>query len=139
MEIDRLEERRAIAQRLNEAHAARKSVNKIPAVAEARAKSDSARKAADQAQREFSHVFNAHYPREDELTTALVAEHPDLLTLGGDNPKWIARCCVTGLPIFADDPVYQITDEEQTFVLAGAVTVHDNLVVPGSATSDEVD
>ena len=134
--MDRLEERRQIAARLDSADAARSLVNNNPAVIAARDKADKARKEHDAAQAEFRRVFDEHYPCDDSIRRELVRKHPDLKLIGGgaeDDTSWIARCCVTGLPIFDGDKVIERGGEEdyqRTYVLAGSVSVDETLCLP---------
>lgn len=132
--MDRLEERRKIAAQIEAVEAAQRAVNDNPAVIAARAKLDKARAAADAANAEFRRIFGEHYPSDDLFREGLLRDHPDLKILGGDdNPGWIVRCCVTGLPIFETDAVIERggeEDYERTFVLKDCVAVDATLCLP---------
>lgn len=124
--ITRMDERRDIARQLDESKDF--DINSVPEVQEARAKSNEAHDLAEKASREFSRVFNKHDRRN--LDHILIREHPGLLVFGeddlGDRLKWIARCAVTGLPIFVGDRVYIGGGEEsyeRSYILAEAVEI----------------
>lgn len=125
--MDRMDDRAAIAKRIDDGYTARSAVNKHPDVIAARAKADAADSAEKLARREFAQVFNAHYPSEESITDELATSFPDLLMMGGSesDTRWIARCAVTGWPVFKDDRIILIQGEADydTFViLADAVT-----------------
>lgn len=124
--LDRIEERRAIAKRIQDAKDARARVNAMPAVIKARAKADSARDAAEAAQREFRRVFDAHYPKN--IDAALCDEYPELLAMGDSADEiHVFLCGATGLPIFEGDRIIRTGSGdvwyEQTIVLADAVQI----------------
>ncbi len=127
--IDRLETRQAIAKEIADARAAREHVNVIPEVASARAKMEAAHLAYGEAQAELRKAFNKHYVTDNALQEKLYEKYPDLYQHGDvdSDCKWIVCCCVTGLPIFNGDRVYEyrVGDElyERFLVLADAVTV----------------
>lgn len=143
--IDKLEIRRAIAKQIEDARVACKTVNSQPEVIAARAKVAAARAAQDQADEEFNRAFRKHYPRDDEMTARILKKHPDLLQFSDvdSDTKWIICCCVTGLPIFEGDRVYEhrIGDAsyERFFVLADAVTVDPTLARPAVPALDETE
>jgi hypothetical protein len=123
-----MEARLELADQLDAADHKFKTVNSIPAVISARKKSDDARRASDNAQREFTKIFNAH--TTNGLAARLAKVYPGAVLLGGDGLeddfKWIARCAITRLPIFAGDLVYFYGDEEdhqKSYILAEAVTL----------------
>lgn len=141
--IDRLDIRRAIAKEIADAREACKRVNEQPEVIAARAKCAAAKAAQDAADREFRRAFDKHYPRDDVMTARLLKEHPDLLRFSDvdADTRWIICCCVTGLPIFEGDRVYEhrIGDAnyERFFVLADAVSVAPELVRPAIEAAEE--
>lgn len=133
---DRMAERREIAALLEAADKQRRSVNDQPEVIAARAKSDRAHREADACDAEFRRIFDKHHPRDGAIQRALMREHPDLKVIGGgidNDTSWIARCCVTGLPIFEGDNVIERggeEDYERTYVLADCVKVDAGLCLP---------
>jgi hypothetical protein len=143
--IDKLEIRRAIAKQIEDARIACKTVNSQPEVIAARAKQYAAREAEKLANEEFNRVFRKYYPRDDEMTARILKQHPDLLQFSDvdSDVRWIVYCCVTGLPIFEGDRVYEhrIGDAsyERFFVLADAVTVDPTLARPVVPALDEAD
>lgn len=128
MTLTRLNDRHAIALELNEQKATWEKVNSLPEVIAARAKSRAAQEAYNAAQEEFSSIFALHTKKG--AAARLAKRYPGVLLLGDDELdddfKWIARCAVTGLPIFAGDSVYIGGGEEtyeRSYILADAVTL----------------
>lgn len=119
-------DRATIAALLDNAEQQRAAVNEQPDVIAARAASDRARAASDEAARHFHTVFDRHYPRDEAIVRHIKAMHPSVLVLGDEPHQWIARCVVTGLPIFAGDNVIMqgsYDNANLTYVLADFVTV----------------
>lgn len=119
-------ERDKIAEILDDSQRAWESVNSVPEVAEARAKSDELRRASDEAQRKFSRIFDSYAPKNVDARVA--RQFPGVLVLGTgeeDYMQWIPRCAVTRLPIFVGDRVYIGGKDEhsRTYILADAVTL----------------
>ena len=119
-------ERDKIAATLDDSKRVWESVNSIPEVAEARAKSDELRRASDEAHKKFSRIFDNYVPKNVDAKVA--RQFPKVLVLGTgeeDYMQWIPRCAVTRLPIFVGDRVYIGGKDEhsRTYILAVAVTL----------------
>lgn len=119
-------ERDKIATALDDKERAWENVNTVPEVNVARAKSDELRKAADEAQRVFSRIFDSYAPKN--VDARLAKKFPGVLVLGTgeeDYMQWIPRCAVTRLPIFVGDRVFIGGKDEyqRTYILADAVTL----------------
>lgn len=147
MGIDRLDERRAIAAKLDDAQRARELVNTIPEVRSAREASSAADEVARAANAVFRKLFNANYPREEDVVREIRDGGTDVVVLGDTDTPWIARCAVSGLPIFRDDLVYLVggdEDYQRTYVLAAAVSVDaalglDEPVIAGTTVDEDDD
>ncbi|MGE5509904.1 MAG: hypothetical protein ACM31O_01480 [Bacteroidota bacterium] len=128
MALDRMEERRRIAARLDEVKVGQETVNDHPEVIAARAKMEAARAAADEARDEFHRVFHKHYVSDEAVTRELLAEYSDLIS---DGYSGIALCCVTGLPIFVGDRVVEREDSNgaRHFLLADVVKIDATLAL----------
>ena len=133
MTISRLDERLAISSKIDAAKAAADAAYEHPDVVTARAKLEEAREAFQAADEAVDELFEKHSHVNIEAISALIAAMPDLLTIGDDDDPLVLRCAVTGLPIFAGDDVYASGSEEDgdlVMVLAGAVTIAPELLVP---------
>jgi hypothetical protein len=132
MTISRLDERLAISAKIDAAKAAADAAYEHPDVVAARAKLEQARSAFQAADEAVDEIFEKHSQAEVEAVSDLMAQTPDLLTIGDGDDPLILRCAVTGLPIFAGDDVYASGNEEDgdlVMVLADAVTIHPELLV----------
>lgn len=139
--IDKLDERRAIAARLDNRDALSKNINEMPEISSAREKRDAARCAYDEAAREFDELWEQHYVSEEDVVRAIQEEHPGLLILGDDDWPFIARCAATKLPIFKGDRVHKLgssDDYNLNYVLADAVQIDQALAIePTVASADD--
>lgn len=120
--MDRMEERKAIAAELDAHKEAWRTVNDQPEVQAARAKSNEADRAAQEASRQFHQVFDRYAPRDNVRAQRLSKQHPGLVIAGDDYP-WVCRCAVSGLPIFEGDKVFIGGEDEhdRTYILADVI------------------
>lgn len=144
--LDRLDERRAIAARIDEAKLLAANVNSVPEVQAARAAAEQARETAAAANSAFNEVWHKHYRRAEDIEESIIAEVEDLYVCGdADVSLWIVRCAVTGLPVFLGDRIIEHGDNaggDYVCVLADAVQVVgvDPILKPSIAVErDEVE
>jgi hypothetical protein len=136
--------RKEIAKLLDDQEKTRKGVNEIPHVIRARAASSAAQKASNEAQQEFSRIFDSYY--RASVDASLKRKYPGILLLGdvdtGDEFRWIARCLVSGLPIFIGDLAYICGDIDtgtRTYILASAVQVKPEYSVEPQVVTELAD
>lgn len=139
--IDKLDERRAIAARIDERDRLTESLRDHPELKAVLEKREAARQAYDAAQEAYNEVWERHYVSEDDLVRKIQEEHPNLMILGDDDYPFIARCAATKLPIFKGDRVHKLGSSDEynlIYVLADAVQIDASLAIePTVASADD--